>query len=160
MEAAWGAVQGLRPWATLLRGGPGRRQAFTLLFPLLPVLHPSALAAEARMGEGPAESGRQPGSADRQGCRGKGAGTHAGGWVRPVRVPGHAHVCARVCARVCSCQWQRPLFLPTYLQSQRRKTVSEAEGPFATVTLTSEGQSPQGPEHRRVPPLPPSPRSR
>ena len=48
------------------------------------------------MGEGPAESGRQPGSAGGQGRRGKGAGTHAGRGVRPVRVPGHARVCTRV----------------------------------------------------------------
>lgn len=47
-----------------------------------------------------------------------------------------------MCARVCTSQWQRPLSLPTYLQSQLRKIVSEAEGLFATVTLTVKGRVP------------------
>ena len=46
------------------------------------------------------------------------------------------HVCA------CTRQWQSPLFLHTHLQSQLRKIVSEAEGPFATVTLTVKGRVP------------------
>lgn len=78
-----------------------------------------------------------------------GRGPHAGGWVRPVRVPGRA--------RVCSCRWQRALFLPTYLQSQRRKTVSEAEGPFATVTVTVKDRVPGALSTDASHPRPPAP---
>ena len=61
--------------------------------------------------------------------------THAGGGCSWSVCQG-LHVCA------CTCQWQSPVFLPTYLQSQLRKIISEAEGPFATVTLTVKGRVP------------------
>lgn len=76
----------------VLPRGPGRRQAFPLLSPLLPVLHPIALAAEARIGEDPAENRREPGSGDGRAEAG-GWDTHAGGWVLLVSMPGLTPVC-------------------------------------------------------------------
>lgn len=87
---------------------------------------------------------------------GKGLGHTQGGGCAPSGCQG-VHVCARVCARVCSCQWQRPLFLPTYLQSQRSKTVSEAEGPFATVTVTVKDRVPGALSTDGSHPCPPAP---
>ena len=87
---------------------------------------------------------------------GKGLGHMQGGGCARSGCLG-MHVCARVCARVCSCQWQRPRFLPTYLQSQRRKPVSEAEGPFATVTVTVKDRVPGALSTDGSHPRPPAP---